>query len=261
METRWMFHRMQMPLGGVPHFDMLHPARRLWKARADAADGGRLPAVDARAHAVRRARASAMCRDSRFPAATSSSCAPAIRGRSSRCSSTTASTSCRWPRSWRAAVQLAREGHASCRDAREALALGKVFERAGLIERAEACYRCGRDVGSTSRCEGKRCIGWACGCAAIGDSPRRPRVWRDVLRADRAAARPRDALGELRQFADRGARHSSRAPRARPGERAGAGALRAARRPTPSSRDGIAPPARAARSKARQKKDAQLFTS
>ena len=24
METRWMFHRMEMPLEGVPHFDTLH---------------------------------------------------------------------------------------------------------------------------------------------------------------------------------------------------------------------------------------------
>ena len=31
METRWMFHRMEMPLNEVPHFDMLHPARRLWR--------------------------------------------------------------------------------------------------------------------------------------------------------------------------------------------------------------------------------------
>ena len=31
METRWLFHRMEMPLDGVPHFDTLHTARRLWK--------------------------------------------------------------------------------------------------------------------------------------------------------------------------------------------------------------------------------------
>src|SRR3954468_19682178 len=31
METRWVFHRMELPLDGIPHFDMLHPARRLWK--------------------------------------------------------------------------------------------------------------------------------------------------------------------------------------------------------------------------------------
>src|SRR5215203_3675028 len=36
METRWMFHRMRMPLEEVRHFDMLHPARRLWRARAGA---------------------------------------------------------------------------------------------------------------------------------------------------------------------------------------------------------------------------------
>ncbi len=36
METRWMFHRMELPLEGVPHFDALHTARRLWKSRAEA---------------------------------------------------------------------------------------------------------------------------------------------------------------------------------------------------------------------------------
>src|SRR5829696_8851431 len=40
METRWTFHRMEMPLDGVPHFDMLHPARRLWKGRPDARTSG-----------------------------------------------------------------------------------------------------------------------------------------------------------------------------------------------------------------------------
>src|SRR4051794_2410211 len=34
METRWLFHRMQMPLESVRHFDMLHPARRLWRPRS-----------------------------------------------------------------------------------------------------------------------------------------------------------------------------------------------------------------------------------
>src|SRR6185312_9799210 len=33
METRWLFHRMQLPLESVRHFDMLHPARRLWRKR------------------------------------------------------------------------------------------------------------------------------------------------------------------------------------------------------------------------------------
>ena len=43
METRWLFHRMEMPLDGVPHFDTLHAARRLWKPR----DEDPMPKADA----------------------------------------------------------------------------------------------------------------------------------------------------------------------------------------------------------------------
>ncbi len=33
IETRFMFHRLPFPLAETPHFDMLHPARRLWRGR------------------------------------------------------------------------------------------------------------------------------------------------------------------------------------------------------------------------------------
>ena len=33
IETRFMFHRVACPLDGVPHLDMLHPARRMWRQR------------------------------------------------------------------------------------------------------------------------------------------------------------------------------------------------------------------------------------
>ena len=33
IETRFMFHRLPCPLDGVPHLDMLHPARRMWRQR------------------------------------------------------------------------------------------------------------------------------------------------------------------------------------------------------------------------------------
>jgi uncharacterized protein YprB with RNaseH-like and TPR domain len=33
IETRFMFHRVPCPLDAVPHLDMLHAARRLWRAR------------------------------------------------------------------------------------------------------------------------------------------------------------------------------------------------------------------------------------
>lgn len=37
IETRFLFHRMPFPLGELPHLDMLHAARRLWRGRATAA--------------------------------------------------------------------------------------------------------------------------------------------------------------------------------------------------------------------------------
>ena len=45
METRWLFHRLRCRSTSVPHFDMLHPARRLWRRRA----GGRRPRTTAAA--------------------------------------------------------------------------------------------------------------------------------------------------------------------------------------------------------------------
>ena len=33
VETRFLFHRLPCPLDGVPHLDMLHPARRMWRQR------------------------------------------------------------------------------------------------------------------------------------------------------------------------------------------------------------------------------------
>jgi uncharacterized protein len=39
IETRYLFHRLETPFAGLPHVDMLHPARRLWRGHgADGAD-------------------------------------------------------------------------------------------------------------------------------------------------------------------------------------------------------------------------------
>lgn len=39
LETRYVMHRMATPFAELPHVDMLHPARRLWRASADVAEG------------------------------------------------------------------------------------------------------------------------------------------------------------------------------------------------------------------------------
>ena len=95
IETRFMFHRVPCPLDGVPHLDMLHPARRMWRQRP-LATGTPIPMIRAARCRCSRSRsraciASATCPATRFRRAFSSSSAPAMRGRSKPCSSTTAS--------------------------------------------------------------------------------------------------------------------------------------------------------------------------
>ena len=50
IETRYLFHRLSSPFGELPHFDMLHPARRLWRRRGESAgvrgDGRGADALD-----------------------------------------------------------------------------------------------------------------------------------------------------------------------------------------------------------------------
>ena len=75
-----------------------------------------------------------------IPSGIFSSCALATRARSRACSSTTGST-CWHSRCMTAhASQLLDEGPAAARTAREALGLGRLYERAGMTVEACACY-------------------------------------------------------------------------------------------------------------------------
>ena len=151
METRWMFHRMRMPLEEVRHFDMLHPARRLWRARSDSA--GLRDAPQAMANDDGGCRLGTLERVLCDVARVGDVPGLEIPGRYFR-----------FLRSGDArplepvlehnrldlislaavaahAVQLVETGHEGCRDAAEALALGRVYERAGCVDRALAAYR------------------------------------------------------------------------------------------------------------------------
>ena len=140
METRWMFHRMPMPLESVRHFDMLHPARRLWRTRAAADDGeggcrlstlerllcdvtrvGDVPGLEIPARYFRFLRSG----DAR-------PLEPVLEHNRIDLVSLAAVTA--------HAVRLVQEGIDRCRDAADALALGKVFEKAGSLERAMTCF-------------------------------------------------------------------------------------------------------------------------
>jgi len=151
METRWMFHRMRMPLESVRHFDMVHPARRLWRARDGSIDGDaggcRLTTLERVLCDVRRVGdIPGMDIPGRYFAFLRTGDArplePVLEHNRLDLISLAAVVA--------HGVQLVEEGQAACRDAAEALSLGKVYERAGSIERALGCYE--RAAADASAC-------------------------------------------------------------------------------------------------------------
>jgi len=154
METRWLFHRLQMPLDSVPHFDMLHPARRLWRGRSgalDADDGGcRLSTLERTLFNVNRVGDvdgfEIPSRFFRFLRSGDPRPLEAVLEHNRLDLVSLAAVMAR-------AVELTRHGHEACRDCHEALGLGRVYERAaaddrmfnreGVRSRIEPCYRRG----------------------------------------------------------------------------------------------------------------------
>jgi uncharacterized protein YprB with RNaseH-like and TPR domain len=133
LETRFRLDRARFPLSDAPHLDLLHPARRLWKARLESCrlqvlekellgvqrhgdvPGEAIPGIYF--DYVRRRDADAMTRVLEHNRLDIVSLAAL------------AVTACRW----------VEEGAAE--DPRDVLSLAKVLERARLYERSEAEYR------------------------------------------------------------------------------------------------------------------------
>ena len=153
METRWLFHRLQMPLASVPHFDMLHPARRLWRMRAgdpgDLADSCcRLATLERTLLNVSRVGdVGGFEIPSRFFQFLRSGDPRPLEPVLEHNRLDLVSLAGVMAR----ALELARDGPAACRDCAEALALGRTYERAAgddrlrdrgsVLARAESCYR------------------------------------------------------------------------------------------------------------------------
>jgi tetratricopeptide (TPR) repeat protein len=150
METRWMFHRMRMPLEAVRHFDMLHPARRLWRARGETGVRGRASEEDGPSTGCRLGTLERVLCDVRrvgdvpgmdipgryftfLRTGDARPLEPVLEHNRLDLISLAAVSA--------HAVQLVEEGPGRCRDAAEALALGKVYERADCAERALSAYR------------------------------------------------------------------------------------------------------------------------
>ena len=143
METRWLFHRMEMPLESVRHFDMLHPARRLWRARDGQVDACcRLSTLEELlCRVIRVGDVPGMEIPTRYfrflRSGDAAPLEPVLEHNRLDLVSLAAVTAY--------AVRLVEQGTAVCRDASETLALGRVLERAGDFPRAAACYHAAAD--------------------------------------------------------------------------------------------------------------------
>jgi uncharacterized protein YprB with RNaseH-like and TPR domain len=135
IETRYLFHRLDPPCEGLPHVDLLHPARRFWGGTVEA--GCTLAALEARLLKVRRVGDVPGLEIPRryFHFVRSGDPRPlaAVLEHNRLDLLSLAALTARL-------FQLVDEGPAAVRDAREAFALGRVYDRAGLADRAEASF-------------------------------------------------------------------------------------------------------------------------
>jgi uncharacterized protein len=148
IETRFLFHRLETPFAGIPHVDMLHSARRLWRQdeavavsdswlRANGSGSCRLTVVEGtQCGYVREDDVPGFEIPSRYFHFVRTGDARSLAGVFEHNRLDLLSLALLTAR----AAQLLEEGPAAARTAREALGLGRLFERGGMMGEAHACY-------------------------------------------------------------------------------------------------------------------------
>jgi hypothetical protein len=128
LDTRFVMHRLETPFGGLPHVDMVHPARRLWKT-----EDGRLSTLE---HTQCRHRREGdvpgfeiPSRYFRYVRSGDARALEAVMEHNRLDLLALALLTAR-------ASQLLEDGPAAARTAREALGIGRLYERAGLLPEA-----------------------------------------------------------------------------------------------------------------------------
>ena len=213
IETRFVLHRRETPFAGLPHVDMLHPARRLWRERRRRAAGSRRSSRRCAATSAR-----VTCPASRSRPATSTTSAAATRGRSRRCSSTTASTCCRWPASRRAPPSCSTTGpRGRVAPARRSGWAGST-NGGGLLHEARACFMRACELDDGDAGDGVEAL------RAYAIVSRRLRCHEDAAAAWRRILELPSCSGGDRARGRRSAGRAPRASRARPAGRARADA-------------------------------------
>ena len=141
IETRFLFNRMSTPFAERPHLDMLHLARRLWRAERaespDSAAGCRLVEMEQSVCGhVREDDVPGFEIPSRYFHFLRTGDPRPLQAVIEHNRLDLLSLACLTAR----AVTLIEGGPASARTAREAVGLGRLFERTGMIDPARAAY-------------------------------------------------------------------------------------------------------------------------
>jgi hypothetical protein len=141
IETRFALHRLPTPFGRLPHIDMLHPARRMWRV-ADTSAGElsytcRLSTLEQQLCGYVRdgdvAGFEIPARYFRYVHAGDPRPLAAVLEHNRLDLLSLALVTAR-------AAQLLEDGPASARTAREALGMGRLYERGGLMSEAKSCF-------------------------------------------------------------------------------------------------------------------------
>ena len=144
VETRYLLHRLAFPLADLPHLDMLHPARRLWKQRPVVAgpalddDSCRLSVLERHLAGYHRIGDvpgfEIPSRYFRFVRDGQAHPLQAVLEHNRIDLVSLALVTAR-------ALRLIQRGPTATTHPRECLGLGRLYERAGVLDNAEICYR------------------------------------------------------------------------------------------------------------------------
>ena len=196
IETRFLFHRMTAPFAEMPHVDMLHPARRLWRAGRE----GKLPGWRIGARQLPSGCAGAVgpwpCARGRRARLRHSVALLSLRperrraGRSRRCWNTIGWICFRSRCLTARAAQLLEEGAAAARTAREAYGLGACTSVPAASIRARACFARASVMSESDPCTSAEALR---ACAVLARRARQhdeaAGAWRRILELRECEAR------------------------------------------------------------------------
>jgi uncharacterized protein len=178
LETRYVMNRMATPFADVPHVDMLHPARRLWR-RDDEESNCRLTMLEQTLCGHRREGDvpgfEIPARYFHYVRTGDARQLEAVLEHNRLDLLSLALLTSR-------AVQLLEDGPESSRMAREALGLGQLYERAGLPHDARAAFKRATSLpvaDTTTRAEALRAL--AIACRRGRDYEEAATAWQEIL--------------------------------------------------------------------------------